>query len=161
MESTFISSSLKLPHKLQSLFFYPSNQRTKRLVLKKSVSAKQYENEDNDAGKSSVDENMIVLRMRIKKMKALEVASKERVTPSSEDSKEWEKKLFALGHENVYETTENLQSYLMKTKPSVALGMLALFVMCVPLSSPFAVDNVLKVVKGLLAGCHVCIDIHF
>ncbi|KZV52975.1 hypothetical protein F511_31908 [Dorcoceras hygrometricum] len=160
MESTFLPSTLKLPHK-QPLSFHPSNRRTKRLVLKKFVHAKLGGSEDKDAGKSSVDGNMIILQMRIKKLKALETASKERVASSSSDPEEWEKKSFTTHHENVYEILEVLRSYMLKTKPSVALGMLALFAMSVTLSSPVAVDNVLKVLKGLLSGCHVCIDIHF
>ncbi|KAL2241431.1 UNVERIFIED_CONTAM: hypothetical protein Sindi_0784300 [Sesamum indicum] len=110
------------------------------------------------------DENMIVLKMRIKKLKVSESSRSTQegtaVAPSS-DWKEWEKKVFTRYHEGVCDSVELLQSFLMNTRPSVALGLLALVAMSVPVSSSVVVVNALKVARGLLAGCHVCIDIDF
>ncbi|KAL0343406.1 UNVERIFIED_CONTAM: hypothetical protein Sangu_1228000 [Sesamum angustifolium] len=116
--------------------------------------------------RQNVDENMIVLKMRIKKLKVSESSGRNQegtaaaAAPSS-DWKEWEKKLFTRYHEGVCDSVELLQSFLMNTRPSVALGLLALVAMSVPVSSSVVVVNALKVARGLLAGCHVCIDIDF
>ncbi|KAL8472676.1 hypothetical protein ACS0TY_029120 [Phlomoides rotata] len=112
---------------------------------------------------SEVDENMIVLRMRIKKIKVLESGGGggEGAAPPSSDWSEWEKKVFTHYHEGVFDYMEMLQGCLMNTRPSVALGMMTLIAMSLPLSSSVVMMNVLKLAKGLLAGCHVCIDIDF
>lgn len=118
--------------------------------------------QQGESERKSVDENMIVLRMRIKKMKVIEGGggNNDVVAPSSE-WKEWERRVFTHYHEGVCDSVEMLQSYLMNTRPSVALGMLALIAMSVPFSSSVVLANALKLAKGLLAGCHVCIDIDF
>lgn len=121
--------------------------------------------QDESNGKS-VDENMIVLKMRIKKMKVLESGGGAKgggmaAPPSSDHWTEWEKKVFRQYHEGVYDSIEMLQAYLMNTRPSVAMGIMALIAMSVPLCSSAVMMNFLKVAKGLLAGCHVCIDIDF
>ncbi|CAI9766907.1 unnamed protein product [Fraxinus pennsylvanica] len=102
---------------------------------------------------------MSVLRLHIKKMKVLE-SRRTSQNPSS-DWMEWEKRIFTRYHEDVCEAMALLQTYLMNTRPSVALGVLALVAMSVSLSSSTAMVNVLKIAKGLLEGCHVCIDIDF
>ncbi|KAL3813295.1 hypothetical protein ACJIZ3_014563 [Penstemon smallii] len=124
----------------------------KRLIV---VNAKR----DEQEGKP-IDDNMIVLKMRMKKMKVLDTKSNEGAQPIS-DWKEWEKKLFTHYHEDVCEAIELLRSYLMNTRPSLAIGIMALVAMSVPFSSSVVMVNALKVAKGLLDGCHVCIDIDF
>ncbi|KAI3451809.1 hypothetical protein Pfo_008474 [Paulownia fortunei] len=156
MEATaFLPATPRLPHR-RFPRINPSSHRRNGLIIKRvAINAQQGESE----GKS-IDENMIILRMRIKKMKVLETSSNEGAPPSA-DWKEWEKKLFTRYHEGVCDSMELLQSYFMNTRPSVALGMLALVAMSVPFSTSVAMVNALKVAKGLLAGCHVCIDIDF
>ncbi|KAK4416441.1 hypothetical protein Salat_2469600 [Sesamum alatum] len=124
---------------------------------------------DHQSDGKSVDDNMIVLKMRIKKMKVSDSirssnqgsADAAAAKPPSSDWKEWEKKLFTRYHEGVCDSVELLQSFLMNTRPSVAVGMLVLVAMSVPVSSSVVVVNALKVARALLAGCHVCIDIDF
>lgn len=112
------------------------------------------------------DENMIVLRMRIKKMKVIE-GKKMKVIEGDDDDvaaaewKEWERRVFTHYHEGVCESVEMLQSYLMNTRPSVALGVLALIAISLPFSSSVVLANALNLAKALLAGSHVCIDIDF
>ncbi|KAH6760295.1 hypothetical protein C2S51_017244 [Perilla frutescens var. frutescens] len=82
-------------------------------------------------GKSVDDQNMIVLRMRIKKMKVIESGEGAPPPPSSE-WKEWERMVFTHYHEGVCDSVEMLQVFLMNTRPSVAVGMLALIAMAIP-----------------------------
>ncbi|KAG8384145.1 hypothetical protein BUALT_Bualt04G0087800 [Buddleja alternifolia] len=119
-------------------------------------------NQGRNEGKST-DENMVVLKMRIKKLKVSEKISSNQGAEAapSKDWKDWEKKIFTRYHESVFDSMELLQSYLMNTRPSLALGILTLVAMSVPLSSSVVMVNALKVARGLLAGCHVCIDIDF
>ncbi|KAH6784663.1 hypothetical protein C2S52_009622 [Perilla frutescens var. hirtella] len=132
-----------------------SNTRIRRNAKRFVINAQGGESE----GKSVDDQSMIVLRMRIKKMKAIE-GGEGAATPPSE-WKEWERRVFTHYHEGVCDSVEMLQAFLMNTRPSVAVGMLALIAMAVPFSSSVVVVNALKVAKGLLAGSHVCIDIDF
>ncbi|KAL2531638.1 hypothetical protein Adt_04989 [Abeliophyllum distichum] len=152
MEATLLSCP-RLPHRP---FLIKPSYNLRHGIITKVVNAKKG---DNEGESSSVDENMSVLRLHIKKMKMLE-SSRTSQQPSS-DWMEWEKKIFTRYHEDVCEVMALLQSYLMNTRPSVALGVLALVAMSVPLSSSVAMVNVLKIAKGLLEGCHVCIDIDF
>ncbi|KAL2551873.1 hypothetical protein Fot_05492 [Forsythia ovata] len=152
MEATLLSRP-RLPHRP---FLIKPSYNLRHGIITKVVNAKKG---DNEGESSPVDENMSVLRLHIKKMKMLE-SSRTSQKPSS-DWMEWEKKIFTRYHEDVCEVVALLQSYLMNTRPSVALGVLALVAMSVPLSSSVAMVNILKIAKGLLEGCHVCIDIDF
>ncbi|KAK2652377.1 hypothetical protein Ddye_012233 [Dipteronia dyeriana] len=70
-----------------------------------------------------VNENMIVLRMRIRENKMLETRNEP---PSN--WMEWEKKYYANNgyDEDVCEALGFLQNYLMNMRPSLALGSIAL-----------------------------------
>ncbi|KAL7101667.1 hypothetical protein ACP275_08G068900 [Erythranthe tilingii] len=159
------------PSKNPRLFSYkinPSYYHKRRLINNGFIIIKAKQGDDQDSDyerKSIVDENnMIVLKMRIKKMKILESNNKnnnEGAAAPSSDWNEWEKKLFTHYHEGVCDSMELLQSYLMNTRPSLALGALVLLAMSFPFSSSVVMVNALKVARGLLAGCHVCIDIDF
>ncbi|KAL7141641.1 hypothetical protein ABFS83_08G067400 [Erythranthe nasuta] len=160
------------PSKNPRLFSYkikPSYHHKRRLINNGFIiiKAKQGDDQESDHEKKSIidESNMIVLKMRIKKMKILESNNKNNnegaaAAPSS-DWNEWEKKLFTHYHEGVCDSMELLQTYLMNTRPSLALGALVLLAMSVPFSSSVVMVNALKVARGLLAGCHVCIDIDF
>ncbi|KAJ4975006.1 hypothetical protein NE237_008180 [Protea cynaroides] len=83
-----------------------------------------------DSGRGKlVDENMIVLRMRIQEMKMVE-SSQERLP---EDWMEWEKRYYTHYDSDICEAVGLLQTQLMKTRPSVALGMVALVTLSVPM----------------------------
>ncbi|KAL1536968.1 hypothetical protein AAHA92_29535 [Salvia divinorum] len=153
--TTFFSANPKLPQK--RICTMRNGAVSKRFAIKAQ--------QGGGDGKS-VDENMIVLRMRIKKMKVIEGVGGGGEGEGEEgvalpEWKEWEKRVFTHYHEGVLDTVGLLQSYLMNTRPSVALGMVALIAMTVPFSTSVVVANALKVAKGLLAGSHVCIDIDF
>lgn len=77
----------------------------------------------------SVDENMVVLRKRIQEMKMTE-ENYEYPT----EWMEWEKQYYPEYNSHVCEAVGFLQSALMNTRPSLALGLLALFMLCVPTS---------------------------
>ncbi|XAR51487.1 hypothetical protein NMG60_11006127 [Bertholletia excelsa] len=76
-----------------------------------------------------VDENMIVLRVRIREMKMSE--------PGFEfppEWTEWEKKFYEHYNMHVCEAVGFLQSVLMNTRPGLAIGVMALMAMSVPVS---------------------------
>ncbi|CAI9758425.1 unnamed protein product [Fraxinus pennsylvanica] len=150
-------------HRKRALSIHPSQyqRRNYGITITKVVSEKK----GDDKGKS-VDKNMIFLRMRIKKIKMLEGSSSSPDMPKSKEMpnsnwKEWEKKYCRHYQRDICEGVGLLQSYLMNTRPSVALGMLTLIALSVPLSTSVVLINVLKVANGLLAGSHVSIDIDF
>lgn len=92
----------------------------------------------------SVDESMIVLRLRIKEMK-----KHDREAPS--DWMDWEKQYYAHYDEDVCEAIGLLQSYLMSLRPSVALGMLTLVAMSVLISSGVGLFHALVIARSLLS----------
>ncbi|KDP22670.1 hypothetical protein JCGZ_02512 [Jatropha curcas] len=73
-------------------------------------------------GGSAVDENMILLRVRIREMKITE----ESDNPPSHWM-EWEKQYYAYSnyYNDVYEAVGLLQNFLMNIRPSLAFGILA------------------------------------
>ncbi|PON58504.1 mediator of RNA polymerase II transcription subunit [Trema orientale] len=103
---------------------------------------------DNYGGRL-VDENMIVLRLRIREMKMLETDNEANRLPS--EWMEWEKQYYVHYIEDVFEGIGLLQNYLMNTRPSVALGFLALFMLSVPISSGFVLFHVLETTKQILS----------
>lgn len=78
-----------------------------------------------------VDENMAVLRKRIQEMKMLEANNE----PPPDDWMEWEKAYYAESYNSdISEGIGFLQHLLMETRPSLALGMVALVLFSVPTS---------------------------
>jgi hypothetical protein len=97
----------------------------------------------NDKGKL-VDENMIVLRMRIKEV---EMEEMDGLPPTiSENWMEWEKKYYPEYNKDICEAMGMLQMYLMNTRPSLALGTLALLMLSVSLSASIVIYNFIKFV---------------
>ncbi|KAL3525503.1 hypothetical protein ACH5RR_013875 [Cinchona calisaya] len=95
-----------------------------------------------------VDENMIVLRMRIKQMKMLESGNHDHNQPPS-NWMEWEKKYYATHYnEDVFEAVGLLQRCLMNTRPSLALGMSAILALSLPISTFHLLLNFVELVKG-------------
>ncbi|GFY84773.1 hypothetical protein Acr_03g0015470 [Actinidia rufa] len=98
-------------------------------------------------GEKMVDENMIVLRMRIRKAEM----SEGRHVPLS-DWMEWEKKYYALYYnEDVCEGVGLLQSFLMDTRPCLALGMVVILALSVPISSFVVMAHAIEVAKWFLS----------
>ncbi|XP_060195405.1 uncharacterized protein LOC132624679 [Lycium barbarum] len=103
--------------------------------------------DQHNRGRSKiVDENMIVLRMRIKEMKLLEAGKSG--APSNWMG--WEKKYFAHYNEDVCEVIGLLQMYLMETRPALAIGMSALLCLSVSCSTYFLVLHALEMAKFIL-----------
>ncbi|CAL5372558.1 unnamed protein product [Camellia sinensis] len=98
-------------------------------------------------GDRPVDEGMIVLRMRIRELKLSEMSH---VLPS--DWMEWEKKYYENYNEDVCEAMGWLQSVLMNTRPSLAMGMVALVALSLPFSSFVFILQAIEVAKGKEGG---------
>ena len=94
-----------------------------------------------------VDENMIVLRMRIQQMKSVEAGE----APAS-DWMEWEKRFYVHYNEDVYQAVGLMQRCLMNTRPCLALGTLLLIILSVPISCVGVMLHVLEMAKGILPG---------
>ncbi|XP_050374257.1 uncharacterized protein LOC126791812 [Argentina anserina] len=100
-----------------------------------------------------VDEDMIVLRMRIREIEMTETS--DRNGPPSHWM-DWEKRYHANYGSDVYEAVGLLQSQLMNTRPCLALGMLALVTLSVPVSTAALMSPLLNTIKGILAnGFHL------
>ncbi|KAK4711991.1 hypothetical protein R3W88_006504 [Solanum pinnatisectum] len=148
MNSSVISSCSNLLNSSKSFETTPSVGMKFTKVPKRVVINARFD-QYNRGGRSKniVDENMIILRMRIKDMKLLET---EKSGPPS-NWMGWEKKYFARYNEDVCEAIGLLQMYLMETRPALALGMLALI--CLSLSSLttyFLVQQVMEMAKFIL-----------
>ncbi|XP_061365009.1 uncharacterized protein LOC133308413 [Gastrolobium bilobum] len=92
-----------------------------------------------------VDENMILLRMRIREIEMVEMKTKAPV-----DWTEWEKKYFANYGSDVCEAVGLLQLLLMNTRPSLALGMLALVMLSMSTSMSQLVFQLVELAKGII-----------
>ena len=78
---------------------------------------------------------MVVLRMRIHQTKMAE--------PPSEWM-EWEKQYYSSYDSDIFELVGILQTFLMNTRPGVAVGLLALFLFSVPTSLIFVSYHLLR-----------------
>ncbi|KAJ4829354.1 hypothetical protein Tsubulata_024233 [Turnera subulata] len=88
-----------------------------------------------------VDEDMIVLRKRIQEMKLM--AGRDSDLPSH--WMEWEKEYYRGGYNSdICEAVGILQSLLMNTRPSLALGMFALVTLSVPTSTMIIMFHLLR-----------------
>ncbi|KAI5677220.1 hypothetical protein M9H77_08170 [Catharanthus roseus] len=97
-----------------------------------------------------VDENLIVLRMRIHEMKMIE----RNYEPPTEWM-DWEKSFYTSYDSMICEAMGVLQSQLMNTRPSLALGMIALVTLSVPISTGLGMFHLLELTRGVLAGIHM------
>lgn len=101
--------------------------------------------EHNQGESKLVDENMIVLRIRIKEMKLLEAG---KMGPPS-NWMEWEKKYYAHYNEDVCEAIGLIQIYLMESRPALALGMLALLCLSVSYSTYVLILHAMEMTQTL------------
>ncbi|KAF5207489.1 Mediator of rna polymerase ii transcription subunit [Thalictrum thalictroides] len=144
MQSTFLcssSSSLVLPPK-------PTLSQSKH---KKRSSTKIYATRREKNGGSHVDEDMIVLRMRIHDIKMQQQNSE---APSNWMA--WEKKYYANYDSDVCEAVGLLQSKLMNIRPSLAIGMAIFIALSVTSSTVLIVINFFEIAKWIvLSGFHI------
>ncbi|KAK4263896.1 hypothetical protein QN277_029251 [Acacia crassicarpa] len=120
----------------------PSLGRRKASVV---VAAWRREAADQNFGGSTVDENMIVLRKRIHEMKMIE---KNYEPPA--DWMDWEKRYYTSYDSMICEALGVLQTQLMNTRPSLALGMIALLALSVPTSSAFLLYHLVEMCKQIM-----------
>ncbi|XVE85378.1 hypothetical protein DITRI_Ditri17bG0086000 [Diplodiscus trichospermus] len=98
-----------------------------------------------------VDENMIVLRKRIQEKKMM-----ERNYEPPADWMEWEKRYYTSYDSIICDVMGVLQSHLMNTRPSLALGLLALIMVSVPTSAAVMIFHLMEIAKGVaVSGIHM------
>lgn len=101
----------------------------------------------NDSGRL-VDENMIVLRKRIYEMKMAETNYE-----APTEWADWEKRYYLSYHANVCEVLCLLQTILMSTRPSFAIGIAVVMALSVPTSAVFISFHLVEALKATsLAG---------
>ncbi|GAU24299.1 hypothetical protein TSUD_48870 [Trifolium subterraneum] len=105
---------------------------------------------DPNFGGRLVDEGMIILRKRIHEMNMIE---KNYEAPSN--WMEWEKRYYTNYDSIICEAMGILQTQLMNTRPSVALGAMAFVAISVPTSSILIFLHLLELAKSILAGIHL------
>lgn len=127
---------------LQSLHLQPPFSGSKRLSNRKNGASTRIlairrdgKGEKDRHDHKLVDENMIVLKMRIREMTTKE--QENRATPPPEHWMGWEKEWYKSYDNDVYELVGLLQNLLMDTRPSLAIGVIALLILSV--STPLAV----------------------
>ncbi|MFQ6648926.1 hypothetical protein Gotur_021420 [Gossypium turneri] len=98
-----------------------------------------------------VDENMIVLRKRIHEIKMI-----ERNYEPPADWMEWEKRYYTSYDSIICDVLGVLQSQLMNTRPSLALGMVAVMMLSLPASAAFVVVHAVEMIKRIMeTGMHI------
>ncbi|CAL9779465.1 unnamed protein product [Musa acuminata subsp. burmannicoides] len=102
------------------------------------------------SGGGLVDQSMIVLRKRIHEMKMAETNYE---APS--EWMDWEKRYYTSYHADVCEILCLLQTLLMDTRPSLAIGMIAVVVLSVPTSAIFIAFHLMAAANAILAGTHL------
>ncbi|GKD41420.1 hypothetical protein Tco_1261627, partial [Tanacetum coccineum] len=96
-----------------------------------------------------VDENMIVLRERIRKVKEeIEYDNGDNGLPNNWTK--WEKTYVCSGgyHSDVYEAVAFIQRFLMECRPSVALGMVAELAFCGSTTTVMVLQWLINLLQG-------------
>ena len=106
---------------------------------------------DREGSGKIVDENMIVLRMRIRDTKMSEIGHDRDQNRPPSDWMEWEKQYFVYYEEDVLEGIGLLQNYLMNIRPCLALAYVALLTLSVPISSGLVIFHVMEITKHVLS----------
>ncbi|XVF71493.1 hypothetical protein PTKIN_Ptkin12aG0041900 [Pterospermum kingtungense] len=141
MESTGIST-YRLIYRQRPLRHDPNYRRRSCSF----ITASSRGNNGPDYVGKLVDESMIVLRMRIKDMKILE---KSVEVPST--WMEWEKQYFVHYNADVCEAVRLLQNFLMNIRPSLGVGMAALVLLSLPISTGVTLFHALKLAQGFIS----------
>ncbi|KAJ1377701.1 hypothetical protein SESBI_48598 [Sesbania bispinosa] len=92
-----------------------------------------------------VDENMILLRLRIREIEMAEMKTK-----AHSDWTEWEKKYFANYGSDVCDAVGLLQRMLMNTRPGLAVGILALVMLTMSMSMSLVVFHLVELAKEIM-----------
>ncbi|KAL7090899.1 hypothetical protein ACP275_12G071100 [Erythranthe tilingii] len=115
----------------------PSSNRTIIHASKRD----QAHNRHNFSGRL-VDENLIVLRMRIHEANMIE----KNYEPPREWM-DWERRFYASYDTIICDAMGHLQTYLMETRPSLVLGMIALIALSLPTSIGVVIYNLFQLIK--------------
>ncbi|XP_058082493.1 uncharacterized protein LOC131230610 [Magnolia sinica] len=118
----------------------PSCPKRLRIV----ASAARKNGHDWGFGGRLVDEDMIVLRKRIHEMK---MAEKNNEPPVH--WMEWEKRYYTCYDSDVCEAVGLLQTLLMNTRPSLAIGMVAFVGLSVPTSTVMIMFHLIELAKSI------------
>ncbi|XP_058082533.1 uncharacterized protein LOC131230651 [Magnolia sinica] len=116
--------------------------RPKRLRI--TASAAPNNGHDWGFGGRSVDEDMIVLRQRIHDMKMAEMNNEPPL-----HWMEWEKRYYTCYDSDVCEAVGLLQTVLMNTRPSLAIGTMALVALSVPTSTVMIIFYFIEFAKNI------------
>ncbi|KAK4346760.1 hypothetical protein RND71_033099 [Anisodus tanguticus] len=125
----------------------------KLLPLRRSkckISARHNDSCDWDYRGRLVDKSMIILRKRVHEMKVIE----RNYEPPAEWM-EWEKQYYANYDELICNFVGYLQMQLLSTRPSLALGMLALLIISVPASTVMIFSHFIHLASGVLLTVHL------
>ncbi|KAK4711992.1 hypothetical protein R3W88_006505 [Solanum pinnatisectum] len=140
------------------LLILPSNfsfSNPKKLLIplrrsKGKISAHRNDSCDWDYRGRLVDESMIILRKRVHEMKVIE----RNYEPPAEWI-EWEKQYYANYDELICNLVGYLQIQLLSTRPSLALGLLILFIISVPASTAMIFSHFIHLTSGVLSTVHL------
>ncbi|KAK3218353.1 hypothetical protein Dsin_012323 [Dipteronia sinensis] len=153
MEATkFLSSTLPLNNPEVSLSSLSTRRKTPRkpFIIFNATSGRSgsFRNYGGDYRGRVVDENMIVLRMRIRENKMLETRNE---TPSN--WMEWEKKYYAnCGYnEDVCEASGFLQNYWMNKRPALVLGLITLVTLSLVLSTGVVLVHAIQIAQMMIS----------
>ncbi|TYG40047.1 hypothetical protein ES288_D12G062200v1 [Gossypium darwinii] len=144
MESASLSSSSFLPS-LHSRKMFTPRWHDKRSPCGLVFAAGRESQQWNHSGQL-VNESLIVLRKRIHDLKII-----ERNYEPPADWMEWEKQYYTSYNEFICQILGLLQSYLMNTKPSSALGILALVTIYLQASIIMDSVHLVQAANGVLS----------
>ncbi|KAK7269853.1 hypothetical protein RIF29_22622 [Crotalaria pallida] len=150
MNSTLINSSQSFHPISTSNNYHGSNGRKSRPFTTIAMASNNRGAADQNFGGRLVDESMIVLRKRIHEMSMIE----RNYEPPS-DWMDWEKRYYKSYDSIICEAMGFLQNQLMNTRPSLALGVMALVAMSVPTSTAMVLFHLVEFSKTALAGIHL------
>lgn len=149
----FVSSPLTitaLPSRTSSLSCTKEYQKIRhRGTVKSTTTCGMMSEADHGSGRL-VDENMIVLRKRIHETKMIE----RNYEPPAEWM-DWEKSFYTSYDSVICEAMGILQSRLMDTRPSLALGLIALVTLSVPTTTLLGMFHLMELIRVVLSGIHL------
>lgn len=149
MHSTSLINFSPLFHPFSTSNPAGSNGRKARSSLTLAMASNRGAADQNFGGRL-VDESMIVLRKRIHEMNMIE---KNYEPPS--DWMDWEKRYYTSYDSIICEAMGFLQTQLMNTRPSLALGIIAFVAISVPTSTAMLFFHLVELTKVVLPGVHL------
>ncbi|KAK5818018.1 uncharacterized protein LOC108488554 [Gossypium arboreum] len=146
MESTSFSSYNLLNFNQRPLRHGPKYRRKSGTFIVASTGGINNKSNGPDYVGKLVDENMIVLRMRIKDTKISEGFE----LPS--EWMEWEKQYYLHYNEDVCEAMGVLQNLLVNVRPSFGIAMVVLVLLSFPISTGVTLFHVLQLGQWFISG---------